>query len=253
VLFGVECSFRDRTGSRSLKFAANPLWVRGFLFMEVGVMAEKITALKFQKKNPNRVNVYIDGHFGFGIHKSLAAELQVGQALSPEQIEDLALRDEEQKAYLKALRYVSRRPHAEREIRDKLTRNGVPADICERVIKRLRDASLVDDAAFAEAWVENRRLYRPRSARALRHELRQKGVDSAVIEAALRDFDDEEAAWQAGRKAIRRYKSLPEEKAAKRMQGYLARRGFSYRITRKVVDTLLTAEPGSESESEVVP
>ncbi len=215
-------------------------------------MAGRITALKFQKKNPNRVNVFINDIFGFGVHKSLAAELHVGQVLSPEQIQDLELRDEEEQAYQRALGYISRRPHAEREIRDKLTRKRVPSEICERVIDRLRSASLVDDAAFAEAWVENRRLYRPRSARALRHELKQKGVGSAAIEVALRDFDDEEAAWQAGRKAVRRYQSLPEDTAVKRMQGYLARRGFSYRITRKIVDALLTEGSDSEGESEVV-
>lgn len=222
-------------------------------FMEVEVMAGKITALKYQQKNPNRVNVYLDGEFGFGIHKTLAAELQVGQELSPQEIADLELRDEVEKAYQRALRYLSRRPHAEKEIRDKLSRNRVPSDVCERVIDRLRNASLVDDTAFAEAWVENRSLYRPRSAKALRYELRQKGVASTAIEAALSDFDDEQAAWEAGRKASRRYRSLPEEVASKRMLAYLARRGFSYRITRKIVDTLLTEGPGSEGESEVVP
>lgn len=216
-------------------------------------MAGKITALKIQKKNPNRVNVYLDGTFGFGIHKSLAAELSLGQELTAAQIERFELRDEEEKAYQRALRYVSRRPHAEQEIRDKLSRNRIPSEICERVIERLRDASLLDDVAFAEAWVENRRLYRPRGARALRHELRQKGVPSAAIDLALREFDEEEAAWDAGRKAVRRYQSLPLETARNRMQGYLARRGFSYQLTRKIVHGLLPEGSGPESESEVLP
>jgi regulatory protein len=221
--------------------------------MRAAIMAGIITALKFQKKNPNRVSIYLDDKFAFGVYKNLAAELQVGQELSPDEVEDFELRDEEEKAYQRALRYLSRRPHAEREIRDKLFRNRVPSEICERVIKRLRSASLLDDFEFAEAWVENRREFRPRSAKALRHELKQKGVTSAAIEAALRDFDDEAAAWDAGRKAARRYGSLPQETATKRMLSYLARRGFSYQITRKIVDTLLTEGPGSEGESEVVP
>ena len=221
--------------------------------MEVDIMAGKITALKIQKKDPNRVNVYLDDNFGFGIHKSLAAELRIGEELSVAQIEQFELRDEEEKAYQRALRYLSRRPHAEREIRDKLSRNRIPSEICERVIERLRDASLVDDAAFAEAWVENRRLYRPRGAKALRHELRQKGVQAGAIDLALREFDEEGAAWEAGRKAVRRYRSLPLETARKRMQGYLARRGFSYRLTRKIVHDLLPEGSGSESESEVLP
>jgi regulatory protein len=221
--------------------------------MKVVLMAGKITALKFQKRNPNRVNVYVNDKFGFGIHKSLVAGLHVGQVLSQDEIKDLELRDEEEKAYQRALRYLSRRPHAEREIRDKLSRNRVPSEMCERVIERLRRASLLDDYVFAESWVENRLEFRPRGARALRHELKQKGVDSSAIEAALSEFDEEAAAWDAGRKAARRYHSLPEEIATKRMLGYLARRGFSYNITRRIVDTLLTEGSGSEGESEVVP
>jgi regulatory protein len=221
--------------------------------MDNELLAGEITALKFQKKNPNRVNVHLDGQFGFGIHKILAAELHIGQRLSTQQIDDLLDRDEEEKAYQRALRYLSRRPHAEQEIREKLSRKRIPSDICERVIGLLRTASLLDDAAFAEAWVENRRLYRPRSARALRHELKQKGVGSEAIEAALSEFDDEEAAWQAGRKAARRYRSLPEETAVKRMKAYLARRGFSYRMTRRIVNDLLTEGSSAEGESEVMP
>lgn len=221
--------------------------------MDVNAMAGKITALKVQKKNSNRVNVYLDDAFGFGVHKILAAELQIGQELSPAQIEEYERRDEEERAYQRALRYLSRRPHAEREIRDKLSRNRIPSDICDRVIERLRNASLVDDHAFAEAWVENRRLHRPRGAKALRHELKQKGVSSAAIEAALLDFDDEQAAWEAGRKAVRRYRSLPVETANKRLQGYLTRRGFSYQITRRVVNELLAEGSSSEGESEVLP
>ncbi|MDF1501215.1 MAG: RecX family transcriptional regulator [Anaerolineales bacterium] len=217
------------------------------------ILAGTVTALKIQKKNPNRVNVYLDDQFGLGLHKTLASELRVGQGLSQEEINSFLSRDEVEKAYQRALRYLSRRPHAEKEIRDKLSRNRIPSDVCERVIDRLRDASLLDDAAFAEAWVEDRGLYRPRSAKALRHELKQKGVHAAAIDQALSEFDDEEAAWQAGKKAVRRYRSLPEETAVRRMTAYLARRGFSYRLARKVVDVLLTGGSGSEGESEVVP
>ena len=221
--------------------------------MDDEIKSGDITALKIQKKNPNRVNVFLEDHFGFGVHKSLAAELRLGQHLTPVEVEVLLERDEEEKAYQRALRLISRRPHAERELREKLSRERIPSEICERVIDRLEAASLLDDAAFAEAWVEDRKQFRPRSARALRHELRQKGVDSQVIETALSGFDDEQAAREAGRKAVRRYRSLPEETAQKRMLAYLARRGFPYRMARAVVDDLLTEGSGTERESEGLP
>ncbi|MGB2896251.1 MAG: RecX family transcriptional regulator [Anaerolineales bacterium] len=214
-------------------------------------MAGVITALKLQRRKNNRVNVFIDDQYQFGIQKIIAAGLKVGQELSEADIERLKDEDEEQRAYERALRYLSRRPHSEKEIADKLSRNRIEIDVQKRVLKRLRDASLVDDVEFARVWVENRQIFRPRSGRMLKSELRGKGVSQEVIEAALEGLDEAEAALTVARKASKRYGDLTEEASNRRLREFLARRGFSYELISSTLSILISDENGSDEESEV--
>ena len=213
-------------------------------------MAGVITALKLQKRKKNRVSVFIDDHYQFGIQKSIAVGLKVGQELLEEDIKRLKDEDEEQRAYERALRYIARRPHSEKEIANKLSRNRIEIPVQDRVLKRLRDVSLVDDVEFARAWVENRQLFRPKSGRMLKSELRGKGVSEEAIEAALEGFDEEEAILAVVKKANKRYGDLSDEASNRRMRQFLARRGFSYELISSMISTLMQIENGSEEESE---
>ncbi len=201
-------------------------------------MAGKISALSFQKRNKDRVNVYIDGEFAFGLAAIEAAHLRVGQVLSDEDIARLNATDEEEKAYERALNYLSYRPRSEREIRHNLYKKDVDGEIVDRVIERLTQAGLLDDTAFARYWVDNRVRFKPRGARALRYELRQKGVSDAIIDQVLQDFDDEENARRAAEAGARRLSHLKRGDFERKLQAYLARRGFSYTVIKPLVEEL---------------
>ena len=207
-----------------------------------------VTALRLQKKNSRRVNVYLDGEFAFSLAAPVAAGLKVGRRLTADQVVDLQRQDAVEQAYQRALRWLARRPHAERELQDKFRRAGVEAEVADQALDRLRRGGLVDDLAFARAWVENRLQFRPRSAAMLRAELRRKGVASEVIERALADFDDRRAAYQAARAASRRWKDLSFEDFRRRLGGYLARRGFAYPIISPVVTQVWREVSGRGSE-----
>jgi regulatory protein len=209
-----------------------------------------ITALKAQKKK-GRVNVFIDHAYRFSLDRSITSSLKIGQSLTEEEISQLSRKDEEQRAYLRAVRYLSRRPHAEQEIREKLYRNGFAETAVDQTLDRLREAGLVDDAAFARAWVENRNTFRPRSARALRLELRRKGVVRAAIDGALEGFEDEQAALLAAEKGMRRYAHLEQDKARQRLMAYLTRRGFGYAVVKAVMEQVVLESVHSDAESEV--
>ncbi|MCJ7569193.1 MAG: RecX family transcriptional regulator [Anaerolineales bacterium] len=215
------------------------------------MVAGVITALRLQRRKNNRVSVFIDGHYQFGVQKIIAAGLKVGEELSEADIERLKNDDEEQRAYERALRYLSRRPHSEKEIANKLSRNRIEISVQDRVLKRLREASLVDDGAFARVWVENRQIFRPRSGRMLRSELRGKGVSKEAIETALEGFDEAEAALTVARKARKRYRDLSEEASNRRLRQFLARRGFSYELISSTLSILMHDGSGSDEESEV--
>jgi len=130
-------------------------------------MAGKITALRFQKRNKDRVNVYIDGQFAFGLAAIEAARLQVGQTLSDDDVARLRVRDEVERAYERALNFLSYRPRSEAEVRRNLYKKDVEDEVVEVVVERLTRAGLVDDREFARYWVENRLQFNPRGARAL--------------------------------------------------------------------------------------
>ena len=209
-----------------------------------------ITALKNQTKNRNRINVHLDGNYGFALDRAVAVNLKVGKEISNDEIEALKKLDKEERLYQRAQRLIERRPHAARELQNRFDRDKIPQDVQQAVIRRLRDRGLVNDHAFAEAWIENRQVFRPRSARALRIELRQKGVSNEIIEQHLADFDDEQAAYAAALKGARRYRSSDWESFRKKLSAYLLRRGFGHSIISSVVSRIWRETTDCEAESE---
>jgi len=211
-----------------------------------------VTALKTHPRKADKIQVYLDGRYALTLSRLLASRLRVGQTLSDEELEQLVAAEAEEQAYQRALRFLGRRPHSEVELREKLTKGQAPEDAIERVIARLKDRALIDDVAFAKAWVENREMYRPRAAKALRAELRRKGIAAQAIQAALEDFDETSAAAKAAAKAWRKYRGLPEPVARRRLTGYLSRRGFNYRLCKTIVEKALRGALTPPDESEVV-
>lgn len=195
-----------------------------------------ISALKIQKRNPNRVNIYLDGEFGLGVTRIIAARLHVGQSLDEEKIKMLQEQEVREVAYERALQILSRRPHSEGEIRWKLARKDFSDEEISDVIQRLRTAGLVADEQFARDWVENRSAFRPRSRRMLALELRQKGIDDETVQAVLEDaVDDDDLAYQAASRYARRLDKLEWDKFRERLGGFLLRRGFSYGTAQPVI------------------
>lgn len=197
-------------------------------------MSGTISALAVQKKNKDRVNVYLDGKFAFGLAAIEAVKLRRGQTLSDEDIAALKARDEAEQARQQALGFLEYRPRSVEEIRRYLSDKGYPDETLEQVIARLADAGLLDDRAFAHFWLENRAAFRPRSARALRQELRQKGVPADIIAELLdEEHNEDEAAYQAALPGARRWCGLDATSFRKKLESLLVRRGFSYEVARE--------------------
>jgi regulatory protein len=202
-------------------------------------MAKTITALRFQKRNKNRVNVYIDGQFAFGLAAIEAAHLQVGQTLSANDIARLQRQDEVEKAYERALNFLSYRPRSEAEIRRNLRKKKVKDEVIDEAVDRLTRAGLLNDREFARYWVENRLQFNPRGARALRYELRRKGVPTSIIDDALANLDETEAARKVAEAGARRLTNLEAREFRRRLGAYMARRGFSYAVIKPLVEETL--------------
>jgi regulatory protein len=202
-------------------------------------MAGTITALVIQKRNKKRVNVYLDGDFAFGLALTEAAALHKGQHLSDAEIEALHTRDQAEHAHERALNFLSHRPRSAEEVRSNLRKHGTPDGAIEATIARLTRVGLVDDEAFARYWIENRQRFKPRGLRALRYELRQKGVADQIINAALEDIDAETMAYNAAMRYQRRLEHADYDTFRRKMSNHLARRGFAYAVIQDVVQRLL--------------
>mgnify|MGYP001466609679 CR=1 FL=1 len=201
----------------------------------------KITRLAFQKRNKERVNVYLDEEFAFGLALAEAVHLKVGQELSETQIEQLKQDDEFHKAYARALDYLSRRPRSEYELSTYLKRKKMSDPHIERILGRLGDLGFLDDLAFATYWIEQRESFKPRGARALRAELRQKGVDATIIDQALSEsvVDEDEGAYRvAAQKMSRWIDSEDYWQFQKKLGSFLARRGYNWDVVRRVSERL---------------
>ena len=196
---------------------------------------KKITALVVQKRNPNRVNVHLDGEYAFGLARIVAAWLRVGQELDEEKLKRLQVEDARERAVQQALLFLSYRARSESEIRQNLHKHEIPEEVIEETLVRLRQDGLANDGQFAQAWVENRSTFRPRSRRMLAMELRQKGLDDEAVSSALEDVDDEPLAYEAARKRASRLKGLEWADFRKKLSEFLARRGFSYSVIAPVV------------------
>ncbi|MBU1661599.1 MAG: RecX family transcriptional regulator [Chloroflexi bacterium] len=205
-------------------------------------MDRKITALKAQKRNPQRVNVFLDGEFAFGLSRIEAAWLQIGQELSAEKIRELQAADHKETAYQKALNFLSYRPRSENEVRQNLRKHNISDEAIPDVLDRLRRNGLVDDTQFAQTWVENRSEFRPRGRRALRMELRQKGIGDDIIEDVFQDLDEDALAYRAALKQFRKYRGLEQPDYRRKMSDFLARRGFGYGVAAPVVERVWAEE-----------
>jgi regulatory protein len=204
------------------------------LFIDMNV----VTALTAQKRNQERLNVYIDGRYAFSLALEAAAGLRVGQSLSEADMAALQTADTQAKAKSDAQRLLSYRPRSVAEVRQKLVQKGYDDLVIERVIQHLQEVALLDDAAFAAYWVEQRHTFKPRSRLALRAELRQKGVNRQLIETAVATIDEHEAARRALAAKIWQWQSLPQDSFWQKAGQYLQRRGFSYEIIKPIVQEL---------------
>jgi regulatory protein len=201
-------------------------------------MAGKITGLVAQKRNKERVNVYLDGEFAFGLAMIEALKLHKGQSLDDDEINRLRALDEIEVAHEAALRFLSYRPRSIAEVRQKLHEKELADEAIEQAIERLKAVRLLDDEAFARYWVDNREQFDPRSARALKSELRRKGVSDGDIRATVESVDEESAAYRAAQSQARRYHGQDGQVFRKRLGDFLLRRGFNYAIVRQVVNRL---------------
>jgi regulatory protein len=213
-------------------------------------MAGMITALKAQERSKDRVSVYLDGEFAFGLALIHALWLKIGQKLTDDEIATLKEADTLEKAKQRALGLISYRPRSVQEVRRRLQRAGVDEDMIAEIVANLQQAGLLDDKSFSKAWVESRIESSPRSKRMIAWELRQKGVNETTIQTSLEDVNDDDAAYRLALKRWPRVAKLhPAGERRRKLTEYLARHGFGFDTIQEVI-TKVEQEMNDETVSD---
>ena len=197
-----------------------------------------ITSIKQQKKK-DRVNVYLDDKFGFGIDLDnfVLLNLKVDQELTEEEIEKIVRKAEFQKTFDKLLRFAMVRPRSEKEIRDSFRRKEVHESLHFDLLKKLKHLNLLNDLEFARWWIDQRIQFKKKSKRIIIQELRIKGISQNNIDDAFGEtvIDEEKLAKELLSKKMYKWEKLEPRLKRQKTSQYLAGKGFGWDVVEKVV------------------
>jgi len=153
--------------------------------------------------------------------------------------------DPEAQARQICLRLLTAAPRTRAQLAAALSRRGVPGEAAEAVLGRFADVGLIDDAAFARAWVESRHYSRGLSRRSLSAELRQRGVETEEIREAVDALDPEQEVATARRLVEQKMagtRGQPPEARARRAASLLARKGYPPGLVFRLIKEVLEQE-----------
>jgi len=195
----------------------------------------KITDIKQQVKRQGRYSLYVDGKYSFSLSESelMKSGIRIGREYTEGELEELLQTAVLDKANMRALDYLSRRPRSEWELRDYLKRKDYDSPTIDIILNKLSDYGYIDDVKFAQAWINSRRMLKPTSLRRLRQELMQKHVSKENIEAALEtDEGDEKSALK---ELISKKRQQTRYQDEQKLIAYVLRQGFNYSDVKAVL------------------
>lgn len=222
----------------------------------------KITALKPQRRNPELIDLHIDGELRASIAWVIinAERLCAGDDIMQDQLERVLAANECWKAKQAALSLLAVRARAQGELADRLRRKGFEEESVAFALAEAERLGFIDDDAFAEAWVKDRLRLRPRGERALVHELGRKRVNADVARAAVarvmqrENVSDDDLCraaaerWAAARAGAARAEDLPH--LERRLAAFLGRRGYNPGAIRTAIAAALRADAARNGDGD---
>ena len=194
------------------------------------------------QRDPERVNIFIDNEFAFGLFYSTKEELGLkkGMELDDALLERIKSKDELQSAKSKAYQYLSFRQRSQKELEDHLLKKEFSQTTVDCVINILRDAGYINDLDFAKAYVRDKTTFKNFGPYRIKNELSQKGISKDLIEQALQQEYQEEL-QELVDLVKSKYSSILHDRSEKRFRrigGFLQRKGHSYDTIKKVLDII---------------
>lgn len=195
----------------------------------------KITDIKQQVKRVDRYSIYIDGKYSFSLseHELTLQGLRIDQEFDTAEFEGIKKTAVEDKAYMRALDLVARRPRSVWEMEQYLKRKSNDDNTIKTILNKLTERGLLDDNKFAITWIENRRLLKHVSKRRLKQELQQKQISNQIISEVLEQDETDEA--DVLKEIIAKKRTQSRYQDEQKLISYLLRQGFNYHDIKDVL------------------
>lgn len=200
----------------------------------------KITSIEVQKKNKDRVNVFVDYEFAFACNMELIYKegISKGSIIDEERIKEIVYKEEKLKAKSTALKILERTLKTESEIREKLTERGYDENITEETIEFLKSYNFINDENYVKLFVKEK--LKSKGKNKIKFDLQQKGVDSHLISEAFLEISDDVEHLKAKELCIKKYNILKkstddERKIKEKLFRYLVSRGYDFSLSNGII------------------
>ncbi len=204
---------------------------------------EAITIVKVVQQNNSYFLLVLSNQEEIIVHEDILVRyrLLAGKEIDPSILQELDTEGEIHQGYANALNFISYRPRSILEVKEYLKRKEVSAEYFEEIIRRLLEKGYLDDALFAQKWVANRQLLKPKGKYALRAELREKGISTEIIDNVLASIDEEderEQAIQVARKKMRQWRGKTWHEVQPKILRFLTYKGYGMDAIFKILPQL---------------
>lgn len=203
----------------------------------------KISKIEAQKRNKDRLNIYIDDEFAFGISVDIFVKynLKKDQEIEDEFIKEILLAEENNKSITLAVKYLALRQRSVKEVKDYLKRKGYDDNLIDDTISYLEEKNYLNDYEFAQSFIRDKSYLNKYGINKIRYELMNKGVSREIISKTLRFDTDEEYnnAIELANKKMKSYRNQDRDSIYRKLGGFLQRRGYRYDTVSKVLREVL--------------
>lgn len=208
---------------------------------------KRITKIEYQKKNKNRVNIYLDDKFEFGIDLNVMIKygLSKNMELEDEFISDILIAEDKIKAYNYAIFLLSRTSKSEKQLMLKMLDKGYDEELINITIEKLKTNKYIDDDDYSERFINDKINFSKCGKLKIKQALYNKGIDIQIIDEKLSMISNEDEIIRAYELAEKKIRSLTKEEPLKRkikLSNFLINKGFDYDTVNKVVKRLLNVE-----------
>ncbi|WP_303965742.1 recombination regulator RecX [Sporosarcina ureae] len=214
-----------------------------------------ITKISQQKRDSERYNIFLDDQYAFSVHETVLVkfELTKGMELDDWSTDEIVYSDQIEKAFNRALHFLSFRMRSEMEVKKKLLEKEYGEAVVLEAIVKLKRLGFLNDEAFSEALVRTEKNSTLKGPRAIQQSLYKKGIPKELQTQALEEYTMEDQmanAMKLAEKTMRSNSSQPPAQVKQKIQNTLARKGFSYQQISEVLSNL-TIERDEEEWSDI--